>query len=104
MGTEQVGGTHYRNDEGEAHWDRAERLKLPWCINAATKHLDRCMDKAEFREDVMKAISYLQHALEQLDAGLIVPRNAADPDNPASAEPAEDLTKVRIATRTRRIK
>lgn len=98
--TQQIGGDHYRNDEGEPHWDRVVRLGLPYCLARSTAHIERAMDKGEFRSDIEKAVSYLQHTLEQLDAGLVVPMNPNDPDYPVDeAHTATAVEEAPVASR-----
>lgn len=95
----QVDGGHYRNAEGEAHWDRVTRLEMPWTLSNVTKHAERALYKGEMRTDLEKLIHYGQKALEQLNSGAIRPRNEADPD--FLKPPAEETIPTRRRARSR---
>lgn len=55
----QVGGTHYSQTSYQ-HWDWANDLQLSYPIAAATKYLYRWNAKGTPKQDLEKAISYIQ--------------------------------------------
>lgn len=63
MPVKQVGGNHYEVD-GEQHWDRQYRLfGRGYFIGCSTKYVERAHLKGG-REDLEKAISFIQKLIE----------------------------------------
>jgi len=59
----QVGGTHYKKEGGEQHWDRVHRLGLNWYAANVTKYVERYRDKNGV-QDLEKARHYLDKLIE----------------------------------------
>lgn len=59
--TKQVGGDHYANDNDMGHWDLMELYNVSYLIGNATKYICRHAKK-NGKQDVLKAISYLEKA------------------------------------------
>lgn len=60
----QVGGNHYRKNEGEQHWDRMLRLYGPaYHIGCITKYVERYRDKNGV-QDLEKAAHFLEKLIE----------------------------------------
>ena len=62
---EQVGGNHYK-EMGIQPTDYILSNNLGWCEGNAVKYISRYKQKGQ-RQDIEKAIHYLQILLEQLD-------------------------------------
>lgn len=66
----QVGGTHYkRDDNGEEHWDRVNRLGLDYFQGQITKYVERWKLKNGL-EDLNKARHFLDKYIELQGATL----------------------------------
>lgn len=64
----QVGGEHYKTEEGEQHWDRMWRFyREAWFVGNITKYVERYRDKNGI-EDLKKAQHYLQKLIELEEA------------------------------------
>lgn len=64
----QVGGTHYKNEVGEQHWDRMWRLyREAWFVGNITKYTERYRSKNGV-EDLRKARHYLDKLIELEEA------------------------------------
>ena len=59
----QVGGSHYKKDGGEQHWDRVHRLGLNWFAANVTKYVERYKEKNGL-QDLEKARHYLDKLIE----------------------------------------
>jgi hypothetical protein len=60
----QIGGAHYRSEEGEQHWDRMYRLYgRGYFVGCSTKYIERYHLK-NGKEDLEKAIHFLQKLIE----------------------------------------
>ena len=72
---EQVGGTHYQSSY--QHWDMAEDYDIGYLEGNATAYIQRYPLKGTPREDLEKAVSYLQK-MGNRDARRTVPQEALD--------------------------
>mgnify|MGYP003406630110 CR=1 FL=1 len=65
----QVGGEHYKNDDGPQHWDMVYAFKLDYFQGNITKYLFRWRKKHGV-EDLKKAMHYLEKYIEiaEIDA------------------------------------
>ncbi len=60
----QIGGAHYRSEEGEQHWDRMYRLYgRGYFVGCSTKYIERYHLK-NGKEDLEKAIHFIQKLIE----------------------------------------
>jgi hypothetical protein len=60
----QIGGSHYKHDTGEEHWDRVDRLKLNYFQGCATKYIERAYLKGKPVEDLHKASHFIEKLIE----------------------------------------
>jgi hypothetical protein len=75
----QVGGSHYKNMNGFEHWDWAEEAGLGYLEGCATKYILRHRDKGKPKEDLGKAVHYVEKLLELNAQGKRDPRGSASP-------------------------
>jgi hypothetical protein len=59
----QVGGSHYNNETGNAHWDLVSRFDLEYLPATASKYVARWDLKNSPILDLGKAISYIEKKL-----------------------------------------
>jgi len=59
----QVGGSHYHNEKGFAHWDLTILLNLDYLLGQATKYPVRWREKGGLL-DLQKSLSYLNKRIE----------------------------------------
>lgn len=78
----QVGGTHYKREGGEEHWDRVARLGLDYFQGQITKYVERWKLKNGI-QDLEKARHFLDKYLEVEGAK---ERATPTPKHPSDAE------------------
>jgi len=99
----QVGGTHYKNGKCE-HWDYVELNGLRYTEGCATKYATRNRKKHEDpRQDLEKAIHYVEKVHGLYRNGVLLPRSAPVVITPDAFAAANGLTEdeaevVRILT------
>lgn len=76
----QVGGDHYANSQGVQHWDWVTFLRMPYLLGNATKYVTRYNRKGKPKEDLEKAIHYIEKALQEHESGFITPIVYAFPE------------------------
>src|SRR5690606_41995527 len=98
----QVGGDHYRAPI--QHWDYVEYNGLRYREGCATKYVTRCRKKHEDpRQDLEKAIHYVEKIQDLYRNGVLLPRPAPVVITPEALAAANGLTEdeaelVRILT------
>ena len=60
----QIGGSHYKAEGGEEHWDRVHRMGLNYFQAAATKYIERCYLKGNPVQDLHKAAHFIEKLIE----------------------------------------
>lgn len=71
----QVGGDHYKNGKCE-HWDYVELNGLRYTEGCATKYATRNRKKGQQRQDLEKAIHYVEKVQDMYRNGYLHPRTA----------------------------
>lgn len=98
----QVGGEHYRSNS--QHWDYVELNGLRYAEGCATKYATRNRKKHEDpRQDLEKAIHYVEKVQDLYRNGVLLPRSAPVVITPDAFAAANGLTEdeaevVRILT------
>lgn len=62
----QVGGSHYKNGDGDQHWDVIDRFSIPYLEGVASKYPLRWREKGGI-EDLEKTLHYIDKILESPD-------------------------------------
>lgn len=66
----QIGGEHYKAEDGEQHWDRMWRLyREAWFVGNITKYVERYREKNGI-QDLEKARHYLDKLIELEKSGV----------------------------------
>lgn len=97
----QVGGEHYRSKV--QHWDYVELNGLRYTEGCATKYATRNRKKGQQRQDLEKAIHYVEKVQDMYRNGVLLPRPAPVVITPEEFATANGLTEneaevVRILT------
>ena len=86
----QVGGEHYRSKI--QHWDYAELNGLRYTEGCATKYATRNRRKGQQRQDLEKAIHYVEKVQDMYRNGVLLPRPAPVVITPEEFANANGLT------------
>jgi len=86
----QVGGEHYRSKV--QHWDYVELNGLRYTEGCATKYATRNRKKGQQRQDLEKAIHYVEKVQDMYRNGVLLPRPAPVVITPEEFANANGLT------------
>ena len=87
----QVGGDHYKNGKCE-HWDYVELNGLRYTEGCATKYATRNRKKGHQRQDLEKAVHYVEKVQDLHRNGVLAPRTAPIVITPEEFARSNDLT------------
>lgn len=86
----QVGGEHYRSKV--QHWDYAELNGLRYTEGCATKYATRNRKKGQQRQDLEKAVHYVEKVQDLHRNGVLAPRTAPIVITPEEFAHSNELT------------
>lgn len=86
----QVGGEHYRSKV--QHWDYVELNGLRYTEGCATKYATRNRKKGHQRQDLEKAVHYVEKVQDLHRNGVLAPRTAPIVITPEEFARSNDLT------------
>ena len=86
----QVGGEHYRSKV--QHWDYVELNGLRYTEGCATKYATRNRKKGQQRQDLEKAVHYVEKVQDLHRNGVLAPRTAPIVIPPEEFARSNDLT------------